>query len=374
MKKTVPFAVIILAIAALVYFVIGGPAAEISAGIATFAFAPWMLWAALLALALGCLAGLVTAWTDWSTLVSCSAQMRSTDFRAVVEPILNEVFDGVYDQRDDEFKEYVKVRDGIARAYHEEPVLYGLPAAPEMPDGQPVTFGQGGTFYIYRYQYLVFGLAFALTKVLVEDGDHIRIGKVFSEHLAQSMAETKEIYCAQLLNRAFNSAYTFGDGVSMCNSAHPLVTGTASNVLTTPAALSQTSVEQMLIQIRSAVDSAGKKIRLKPRRLVVPPQLMLQAQVIIKSVLRTGTMNNDLNPVKSLGLLDEEPSVVSRMTSTTNWFVKNDVQRGLTLMMRRKLEKSMEGDFDTDSMKYKATERYIPGMTDWRDIFGTPGL
>lgn len=303
-----------------------------------------------------------------------SAAMRSTDFRAVVEPILNEVFDGVYDQRDDEYAEYLRVRDGTPRAYHEEPVLYGLPAAPEMPDGQPVTFSQGGTFYIQRYNYLVFGLAFAITKVLEEDGDHIRIGKIFSEHLAQSLIETKETLAAQLLNRAFNASYTGGDGVSLCSASHPLVAGTASNLLTTPAALSQTSVEQMLIQVRAAVDSQGKKIRLRPRRLVVSPQNMLQAQVIIKSVLRAGTANNDLNPVKSAGLLSEEPSVVSRMTSTTAWFIKNDVQRGLQCMMRRKLQKSMEGDFDTDSMKYKATERYIPGWTDWRDMFGTPGL
>lgn len=307
--------------------------------------------------------------------VVATAMMRSTDFRAVVEPILNEVFDGVYEQRDDEYKQYMSVRQGIARAYHEEPVLYGLPTAPEMPDGEPVVFGQGGTFYIYRYNYLVYGMAFALTKVLVEDGDHIRVGKVFSEHLAQSLVEARELNCAQLLNRGFNASYTFGDGVSMLNAAHPLaIGGTWSNLLTTPAALSQTSVEQMLIQIRSAVDSANKKVKIKPRRLVIPPQLMMQAQVIVKSVLRSATTNNDLNPVKSMGLLDEEPAVVSRLTSTTAWFIKCDVQRGLQLMQRRKLEKSMEGDFDTDSMKYKATFREIPGMTDPRDIWGTPGI
>ena len=320
------------------------------------------------------LAGWIGFYLYSTGLLFASAQMRSTDFRAVVEPILNEVFDGVYDQRDDEFEEYVREREGTPRAYHEEPVLYGLPTAPEMPDGQAVTFSQGGTFYIYRYQYLVFGLAFALTKVLEEDGDHIRIGKIFTEHLAQSLLECKELLCAQILNRAFNASYVGGDNVSLCSASHPLVAGTASNLLTTAAALSQTSVEQLLIQIRSAVDSQGKKIRLKPRRLVVPPQLMLQAQVIIKSVLRAGTTNNDLNPVKAMGLLDEEPAVVSRMTSTTNWFIKTDVQRGVQLMMRRRLQKSMEGDFDTDSMKYKATERYIPGWTDWRDMWGTPGI
>lgn len=303
-----------------------------------------------------------------------SAVMRSTDFRAVVEPILNEVFDGVYEQRDDEHERAFKTRDGTPRAYHEEPVLYGFGAAPEIPDGSPVTFSQGGTFYIQRYLYAVYGLAFALTKVLVEDGDHIRIGKVFSEHLAQSMVETKETLCAQIFNRAFNGSYTGGDGVCLSSSAHPLVSGTFSNILATAAALSQTSLEQILINVSNAVDNNGKKIRLKARRLVVPPALQFQAEVIIKSVLRAGTNNNDLNPIRSKGLVGEDPVVLSRLTSTTAWWVKTDVPRGLQLMMRRRLQKSMEGDFDTDSMKYKSTERYIPSWTDPRDAWGTAGL
>lgn len=303
-----------------------------------------------------------------------SATMRSTDFRSLVEPILNEVFDGVYDQRDDEYREYFRVRDGTPRAYHEEPVLYGFGAAPEMPDGEPVQYSQGGTFFIQRYVYLVYGLAFALTKVLVEDGDHIRIGKVFSEHLAQSMIETKETLCAQVINRAYNAGYVGGDGVSLGNSSHPIIGGSFSNILATPAAMSQTSVEQLLIQIRSAVDNNGKKIRLKPMRLAVPPQLMFQAEVIQKSVLRAGTANNDLNPVRSMGMLSKDPAVISRMTSTTQWGITTDVQRGLQLMMRRALQKSMEGDFDTDSMKYKSTERYWPSWTDPRGYYSTAGV
>ena len=301
--------------------------------------------------------------------------MRSADFRAVVEPILNEVFDGVYDLRDDEFKEVFKVRKGTPRAYHEEPVLYGMGAAPELPDGQPVTYQQGGTLFIKRYVYKVFGLAFALTKVLVEDGDHIRIGKIFSEHLAQSMSETKETRTANVLNRAFNSSYKGGDGVELCSNAHPIRGGTYSNLLATSAALSQSSLEQMLIDIRNAVDNSGKKIRLKARKLVVPPALQFQAEVLLKSVLRSGQANNDLNPIRSMGLLSEGAAVVSRLTSTTAWFVLTDAQRGLQLMTRRPLEKSMEGDFETDSMRYKSTERYIEGFTDGgHAIHGTPGV
>ncbi len=303
-----------------------------------------------------------------------SAPMRSTDFRAVVEPILNEVFDGVYDQRGDEYMGVYKERTGTPRAYHEEPVLFGFGAAPELPDGMPVTYQQGGTLFIKRYNYLVYGLAFSLTKVLIEDGDHIRVGKVFSEHLAQSMIETKETLTANILNRAFNGAFTGGDGVALNVSNHPVRDGTFSNVLTTPAALSQTSLEQMLIQVRQAVSNEGKKIRLKPRKLVVPPALQFQAEVLLKSVLRAGTSNNDMNPVRSMGLLSEETAVISRLTSNTAWWVLTDAPRGLQVMMRRKLEKSMEGDFETDSMRYKCTERYIPGWTDPRTVYGTAGV
>ena len=300
--------------------------------------------------------------------------MRSTDFRAVVEPILNETFDGIYEQRADEWKGVFVERQGIARAYHEEPVLYGFNAAPQLPDGLPVTYQSGGTLFIQRYVYQVYGLAFALTKVLVEDGDHIKIGTIYSEHLAQSMVETKELLCANILNRAFNGAYLGGDGVALNANNHPIASGTFSNLLTTAAALSQTSLEQMLIQIRNAFDNNGKRIRLMPLQIVTGPSNVFQAEVLLKSVLRSGTANNDINPIKSMGLLSKGQANLSRITSTTAWWVQTDAPRGLQLMKRRGLEKSMEGDFETDSMRYKSTERYIPGWTDPRIIYGTPGL
>ncbi len=303
-----------------------------------------------------------------------AAPMRSTDFRSIVEPILSECFDGVYDQRSDEWSTVFREQTGIPRNYHEEPVLYGFGAAPELPDGTPVTYQQGGVLFLQRYVYKVWGLAFALTKVLVEDGDHIRIGQVYAKHLAQSLIETKETLCANVLNQAFNSSYTGGDGVSLISSAHPIVNGTFSNLLSTAANLSQTSLEQMLIQVRQAVDNNGKKIRLQPLKLVVAPGNVFQAEVLLKSVLRTGTANNDVNPVKSIGLLPEGASVLSRLTSSTAWWVQTDAPEGMKMMMRRSLEKTMEGDFETDSMRYKATERYIPGWTDPRSMYGTSGV
>jgi hypothetical protein len=300
--------------------------------------------------------------------------MRSTDFRSIVEPILNECFDGVYDQRKDEWSRVFREENGIPRNYHEEPVLYGFGAAPALPDGTPVSYQQGGVLFLQRYVYQVYGLAFALTKVLVEDGDHIRIGQVYAKHLAQSLIETKETLSANVLNRAFNSSYVGGDGVSLINTSHPIVNGVFSNQLTTAANLSQTSLEQMLIQIRQAVDNNGKKIRLVPRQLVVAPGNIFQAEVLLKSVLRAGTANNDINPVKSIGLLDEGAAVLSRLTNPNAWWVETDAPEGMKLLMRRALEKTMEGDFETDSMRYKATERYQVGWTDPRAMYGTPGV
>ena len=300
--------------------------------------------------------------------------MRSTDFRAIVEPILNQEFNGIYDQRADEWKQVFEEFTGIPRNYHEEPVLYGFGAAPELPDGMPVTYQSGGVLFINRYVYKVYGLAFALTKVLVEDGDHIRIGQTYAKHLAQSLVETKETLSANILNRAFNGTYVGGDGVALNANNHPIVNGTFSNVLSTAANLSQTSLEQILVQVRNAVDNNGKRIRLTPKKLVVGPSNVFQAEVLLKSVLRAGTGNNDINPVKSMGLLDGGQANLSRITSTTAWWVQTDASDGLKLAKRRGLEKNMEGDFETDSMRFKATERYAVGWTDPRSVFGTSGL
>ena len=300
--------------------------------------------------------------------------MRNTDFRAVVEPILNEVFDGVYDQRKDEYLQIFKVRTGIPRDRHEEPMLFGFGAAPELPEGMPVTYQAGGTLWLKEYLYKRYGLAFALTSTLIEDGDHIRIGTTYSEHLAQSLIETKELLCANVVNYAVNSAYPGGDGVPLASASHPLAVGTASNLLTT-AALSQTSVEQALINVRAnGVDNNGKKIHLDPAALIVPPALEFQGEVICKSVLRTGTANNDINALKSRGYLNKGVAVLTRLTSNTLWGVFNDnVTKGLSIIMRSPLKKSMEGDFETDSWRYKAIERYDVGFTDWRNVFVNVG-
>lgn len=323
----------------------------------------------------------LTMFMQRSGLMLCAVPMRSTDFRAVVEPILNEVADGVYEQRKDEWKALFTEREGIARAYHEEPLLYGMQSAPVMPDGTKVSYDQGGQLFNKRYPYQVYGIGFALTQVLAEDGDHVRIGSTMAKHGAQSLVETLETILANDLNFAFtnSSPYLGGDGAPLCYNAHlgaqTFAAGNASvsNVLSAAAALSQTSLEQMLVQIRSAADPRGKKINLAPQKLVVSPSNMLQAEVLLKSVLRTGAANNDVNPVNSMKLLSDVV-VLSRLTSTTAWFIKTDADQGLQVLWRRKPTKTMEGDFETDSMRYKQTMRLGHGWTEWRTLFGTPGI
>lgn len=298
--------------------------------------------------------------------------MRSQQFRSIVEPILNTQFNGVYDQRADEYKQVFKEDDGIKRSYHEDVVLYGFGAAPLLPDGQPVTYDEGGQLYVKRYQYDVYGLAFALTRTLVEDGDHIRVGSTYSKHLAQSMMETIETVGCNHLNRAFNASYPGGDGAALISASHPVIGGNQSNLLTS-AALSQTSVEQAVITIRQSQDARGKKIRVLPQQLVIHPSNMLQAEVILKTVLRAGTNNNDLNPVKSTASISKSV-VMSRLTSPTAWFVQTDAKDGMRFLWRRKVEGGMEGDFETDSMRYKKTMRFGSGWTEWRSMYGNAGV
>ena len=331
--------------------------------------------ATLKSVALAVFAPLYAALTGYmfrAGLALSAAPMRSTDFKAIVEPILNKAFDGVYDQRKDEWKQVFREEDGIPRAYHEEPVLYGFGTAPELPDGMPVTYQQGGVLFQKRYVYKVYGLAYALTQVLVEDGDHIRIGTTYAKHLAQALTETVETKAANEFNRAFNSSYKGGDAVELNSASHPIIGGVFSNILATAAALSQTSLEQALIMVRSAIDNNGKKIRLQPKKLVIAPANIFQAEVLLKSVLRAGTNNNDINPVKSMNLV-EDSAVLSRLTSPTAWWLTTDAPEGLKWMWRRRLTKSMEGDFETDSVRYKATLRGESGWTDPRCTVGTPG-
>ena len=304
--------------------------------------------------------------------------MRSSDFKAAVEPFLNSGFDGIYELRKDEWKFFAKERKAPhQRAFFEEYVEYGFGMAPEMSDGSAVQYQNGGILFLKRYNYKVFGLAFALTKVLVEDSDHISLGETFSQYLAQAMIETKETQMANLLNFAFTAGYNGGDGVNLCSSAHPIANGaTFSNNFATPSILSLTSLQQAVILCRKFVDNRGKMIRVTPKNLIISPDNIMTAETILNSTLVVGSNFNDINPIKSKGMVPGGACDISRLTSSLAWFLTTSAndQKGLQIISRRKMQKSMEGDFETDNMKYKATERYGVGWTDPRCIIGNRGV
>lgn len=290
---------------------------------------------------------------------------NSAQFKATVSPIYADSFDGLY-KTNREFEKVFKRRDGLKRNSQPEPLFYGFGTAPDIGEGEPIPFDGAGELYTANYVYKRTGLAFAITESLVEDGDHIHIGQILSEHLGKSMLEAEEIRAANIINRAQNAAYPGGDGVALASAVHPGFGGlTFSNIIT--GTLSQSTLEQILQNIMSAVDPRGKRIGLKAEELVVPPSLAMQAKVLLKSSLRTGTANNDINPVS--GYLSNDPVVMTRLTSTTQWQITTNAPRGLQFLDRRKLKRDMEGDFTTGSMQYKATARNIAGWTDPRGLY-----
>lgn len=297
-----------------------------------------------------------------------AAPITSARFKATVAPILGKAFDGLYDENKEWEQVFTKIK-GLPRNQHVEPFYYGFGAAPDVGDGDPVTYDFAGEQYTSIYVYRQVGLAFALTKVLVDDGDHESLGPILAKHLGKSMRETEEIKCANILSRAFNSAFPGPDGVSLANALHPGVGTTYSNLVT--GTLSQTTLETLLQNIRAATDPRGKKIGLKAKRLFVPPALEMTAKVLLKSALRTGTGNNDINPI--IGSLDDQPAVLSRLTSNTLWGVTTNAMQGLQYVDRTPLEKTMEGDFETNSMRYKSMERYQVGWTDPRGVYLSQG-
>lgn len=303
--------------------------------------------------------------------------MIESSFQGTVTPVLNTTFDGIYDTRKEYGEVFTEIMAPYPRSYYEEQVLSGFGMAPEIPEGMPVNYFSGQTAFYSRANYAVYGLGFALSRQLQEDGDHIAIGRVYTEHAAKSMVETEETVYANVLNYSFNNAYTGnpGDGVSLVNNSHPLINGgTWSNLLPTAANLSQSSIEQMLIQIWNATDLNGKKIGLQPKKLVVANQNGMQAEVILKSGLRTGTANNDINPVNSMNAIPGGWTRMSRLTSPYAWWIQTDAPRGLLAITRTKIKRGVEGDFDTDSMRYKTTKRFAPLFVDPHCIYGTPGI
>ena len=309
-----------------------------------------------------------------------SAPITLTALREVVEPIMNENFDGLYDQRRDEWKTIFNSFEGEKRSSHVETVLYGFGNAPITGDGEALSYDVGGAQWSINFPYDQVALGFGISLMAMEDSEHIDLAQKFSKHLAQSMYETEELLAANILNYGFNNSYTQlgGDSKPLFSATHALANGNTFSNVTTPAALSMTSLEDMLIQISLATDAKGKRIRLNPKKLVTSPYLRFQNQVVLNSILNPDTpSSNQINPISTMKALEGGDQIITRLTSPTAWFVATDLNsasdRGLVHINRRKLTRSTQEDFQTSTVQYKASMRYRFGWIDPRGMYGNLG-
>ena len=263
--------------------------------------------------------------------------------------------------------------DTSEKSYEEMVELAGFGLAPVKTEGGAISYDTHSQGPTTRLTHVTYGLGFIETIEAVEDNLYKERATNRTKMLARSMRITKETVLANIINRAFNSSYTGGDGKELIATDHPTLNGTQSNELTVAADLSEASLEDLLIQIMNATDSRGLRIKLMGKKLIVPPNLSFEATRILKSNLQNDSANNAINAVKSMGLLPEGVMVWHYLTDTDAWFIKTDAPDSLKLFNRRAVAMAKDSDFDTDNFKHKATERYIGGWGDFRGIFGSPG-
>jgi len=290
-----------------------------------------------------------------------------------LEPGLNALFGLEYNRYDNEHAE-IFITETSDRAFEEEVMLSGFAAAAAKSEGAPVVFDDATEAYTSRYTHQTFALAFAITEEAIEDNLYDRLAARYTRALARSMSQTKQQIAADVLNNAFNSGVTGGDGVELCATNHPLANGgTFSNELATPADLSETSLEQSLIDIAAFVDERGLKIALQGTKLIIPKELQFTAERILKSPLRVATADNDINAIKNMGMIPQGYRVNHFLTDTDAFFIMTDAPNGLKHFVRSPIKTAIEGDFDTGNVRFKARERYSFGFSDSRGIFGSPG-
>ena len=290
-----------------------------------------------------------------------------------LEPGLNALFGLEYNRYDNEHAE-IFITETSDRAFEEEVMLSGFAAAAAKSEGAPVVFDDATEAYTSRYTHQTFALAFAITEEAIEDNLYDRLAARYTRALARSMSQTKQQIAADVLNNAFNTSVTGGDGVELCATNHPLANGgTFSNELATPADLSETSLEQSLIDIAAFVDERGLKIALQGTKLIIPKELQFTAERILKSPLRVSTADNDINAIKNMGMIPQGYRVNHFLTDTDAFFIMTDAPNGLKHFVRSPIKTAIEGDFDTGNVRFKARERYSFGFSDARGIFGSPG-
>ena len=289
-----------------------------------------------------------------------------------LEPGLNALFGLEYDRYENQHTEIFDLENSD-RAFEEEVMLGGFGNAEVKPEGSGVVYEQAQETFTARYSHETIALAFSLTEEAVEDNLYDKISTRYTKALARSMANTKQIKAANVLNRAFNSSFLGGDDKELCATDHPTLSGTQKNELSTAADLNETSLEQMLIDIADMKDERGMKIALQGVKMIIPVNLQFTAERLMKSAGRAGTADNDLNAVRNMGMVPQGYVVNNFLTDTDAFFIKTDAPNGLKMFTRAPIRTAMEGDFDTGNVRYKARERYSFGFSDWRGIFGSPG-
>ena len=288
-------------------------------------------------------------------------------------PGLNALFGLEYARYGEEHKE-IYDQETSERSFEEETKLSGFSAAPVKNEGSAIAYDNGQEAWTARYNHETIALGFSITEEAMEDNLYDSLSARYTKALARGMAYTKQVKAAAILNNAFSAAYTYGDGVSLCSTAHPLVSGgTNSNRPAVSADLNETSLEAAVIQIAAWTDERGLLIAAKPKKLVIPPALMFVATRLLETSLRVGTTDNDINALKNNGSIPEGYTVNHFLTDSNGWFLTTDVPNGLKHFVRTPLATSMDGDFDTGNTRYKARERYSFGVSDPLGIFGSPG-
>jgi hypothetical protein len=290
-----------------------------------------------------------------------------------LEPGLNALFGLEYKQYENQHAE-IYTTESSDRAFEEEVMLSGFAQAQVKAEGQGVSFDNAQETFTARYTHETVALAFSITEEAIEDNLYDRLASRYTKALARSMAQTKQVKAASPLNNGFSGGtFKSGDGVTLFNTAHPTIAGTVKNTLTTAADLNETSLEQSLIDIAAMTDERGLKIAARGVKMIIPSELQFTAERLMKSQNRVGTADNDINAVRSMGMVPQGYRVNNFLTDTDAFYIITDVPNGMKYFQRAAIKTAMEGDFDTGNVRYKARERYSFGVSDFRGIFASPG-
>jgi hypothetical protein len=288
-------------------------------------------------------------------------------------PGLNALFGLEYARYGEEHKEIYETETS-ERSFEEETKLSGFSAAPVKNEGSAIAYDNAQEAWSTRYTHETIALGFSITEEAIEDNLYDSLSARYTKSLARAMAYTKQVKAAAVLNNGFSSSYPGGDGVSLFNSAHPLISGgTNSNTPSTQVDLNETSLEAAVIQIAAWTDERGLLIAAKPKKMIVPPALMFVAKRLLDTELRVATADNDINAIKQMGAIPEGYTVNHFLTDTSAWFLTTDVPNGMKHFVRTPLQNSMDGDFDTGNVRYKARERYSFGWSDPLGMWGSSG-